>query len=281
MFDLQLEYFKNETVHKNIGGNMDNGILSCGYLNKKISTNNDKNINFNYYGALLILSGEGIHIDNEKREYKLYPGCFVQRIPGKLHSTYVKPDGQWVEFFICFGRELYEALSNINILDKNQDVLYPGVNLAILDTFNNFINSMKKASEEELPLLLIEAQKIILTIYQMHMKNTVKNESRRTIEVACQFINENICNRLSIHELSKNLDIGYEKFRKLFKSQMGISPGEFIIQSRINNAKSILIDTDKSIKEIAIQLDFPDTFTFSKQFKKMVGLSPSEFKKRY
>ena len=281
MFEIPLEYFRSETVHRNIGNDVNNGVLSCGYLNKKTGNCSDKNITFEYYGALLLLSGTGVHIDNKGHEYKLYPGCFIQRIPGKIHSTYVHPDGKWLEFFICFGRQLFEALTNIGLLDDEQDVLYPGLNMAIFDTLNNFMHSLSKAEDIELPMLLTEAQRIILTTYRMHNENITKNENMEIIKQACQIINQDQFSRISAREVAGKIGIGYEKFRKLFKSKVGISPSEFTIQRRMNNAKSLLIDTKKSIKEISIELGFPDPFTFTKQFKKVVGVSPSNFRCKY
>ena len=60
---------------------------------------------------------------------------------------------------------------------------------------------------------------------------------------------------------------------------MGISPHNYVIQKRMDIAKTYLIDKNKSIKEIAVDLGFADTYAFSKQFRKCVGLSPSEFRK--
>lgn len=280
MFQLPKKYFKNETVHRMIGNDLQNGVLSCGFLHKKTKSLYDANITYNYYGALLVLSGEGVHIDNEGKEYRLYPGCFVQRIPGKLHSTLVNPDGQWVEFFICFGRGIYESLLKINILEYKQDVLTPGVNLALLNTFDNFMNTLKSTPDDQLPLALAEAQRIIFTIYHMQHLNNSSNEDRELIHQACTIINRESGEIPSIQEICKKLGIGYEKFRKLFKEVVGIAPGEYIIQSRINTAKARIMETGGSVKEIALSLGYPDPFTFSRQFKKLVGVSPSEFKAR-
>lgn len=69
--------------------------------------------------------------------------------------------------------------------------------------------------------------------------------------------------------------------RKLFKEIVGIAPGEYFIQSRINVAKAMLLENRGSIKEIAIEFGFTDPFAFSKQFKKQVGVSPIEFKRKW
>lgn len=280
MFQVPPEFFKNETVHRSIGNDSIHGVLDCGFLHKPSKGNSDRNLVFKHYGALLLLSGEGIHVDCDGREYKLYPGSLIQRIPGKRHSTFVHLDGKWLEFFICFGRGVFEALCSMGILDSAQDVLYPGLNMALFDTFKNFIQSLKVADQEELPLLLTEAQRIILRMYCMHKKNMVPDERAGIIKQACQLFNKDPRGRSSTRDISLQLGMGYESFRKVFKDEMGISPGDYRIQSRVNTAKTLLLDTDYSIKEIALVLGFPDSFTFSKQFKKVTGVSPSEFKQR-
>ena len=281
MLQIPPSFFKNQTIYRSLSNDTHNGLLACGFLNKKSINNSDINIEFEHYGALVILSGEGKHVDSDGNEYKLYPGCFVQRIPGKLHSTYVKPDGKWLEFFICFGKQLYQALANINVLDGKQDVMYPGINTALFNTFKSFMHSLQNAQEDELPMLLAESQKIIFTIYSMHKQNSTNDTDRISIRQACQLLYQSPSVHISAIKVSQELGIGYEKFRKLFKVHMGISPGSFVMQKRINAAKSLLIENNFCIKEIALELGFSDTFTFSKQFKKVVGLSPSEFRSMF
>jgi AraC family transcriptional regulator, arabinose operon regulatory protein len=227
MLQIPSECFRTETVHRSIGSDINRGIISCGFIHEKLNNASAEHIIFEYYGALLLLSGEGTHVDSEGREYKLTPGCFIQRIPGKPHSSFVKTDGKWLEFFICFGRGVFESLAEINVLNARQDVLYPGVNRAILDTFSNFMDMLRKCPEEELPLMLAEAQRIILTIYHMHWLNSSNQQNMELIKQACLMLGRDPTSRISAEEVSLQLGMGYEKFRKLFKDMMGISPGEY------------------------------------------------------
>ncbi len=55
---------------------------------------------------------------------------------------------------------------------------------------------------------------------------------------------------------------------------------EWITTYTIGQAKHLLSQTDLSIKEIAEQLGFPEQFAFRKYFKRVVGVSPSEYRKR-
>ncbi|MDR2902959.1 MAG: helix-turn-helix transcriptional regulator, partial [Clostridiales bacterium] len=56
---------------------------------------------------------------------------------------------------------------------------------------------------------------------------------------------------------------------------------EFLVEIRVSKSKELLVDTDKSIAEIAISVGYMDLKHFSKLFKKYAGLTPSEYRKIY
>ena len=53
----------------------------------------------------------------------------------------------------------------------------------------------------------------------------------------------------------------------------------YVISLRINHAKLLLSETDQSVTDIALECGYTDFNYFSKQFKKLTHLSPSEFRK--
>lgn len=69
-------------------------------------------------------------------------------------------------------------------------------------------------------------------------------------------------------------------FSAIVKRAIGISPSELIVAFTISNAKILLDQTSKSIKEVAGELGFPEQFTFRKYFKNYTGMSPKEYRGR-
>ena len=65
----------------------------------------------------------------------------------------------------------------------------------------------------------------------------------------------------------------------VLKEATGISPSEWISSVTTTYAKLLLEQTDKSIKEIAEELNFPEQFTFRKYFKRYSGMSPSDYRR--
>ncbi|TFE23333.1 AraC family transcriptional regulator [Cohnella luojiensis] len=67
----------------------------------------------------------------------------------------------------------------------------------------------------------------------------------------------------------------------LFTKLSGLSLKQYILHQKMEVAKSILSDTNHSVSEIAFQLGYKDCHNFMKSFKKIVGLTPSEFRNAY
>ncbi len=95
-----------------------------------------------------------------------------------------------------------------------------------------------------------------------------------------RYIRQNIYSPLSVLELSKQANMSKSKFFNLFKNSFGITPNEFIIREKIEEAKKIILRyPKKSITAIAYDLGYSDTSYFCKQFKNIIGSSPNTFRK--
>ena len=84
------------------------------------------------------------------------------------------------------------------------------------------------------------------------------------------------CN-LSVSEVAAQSFISEVYFRKLFKSEYGVSPQKYITGIRIQNAVYLISTGYYSLKEIALMTGFTDYKYFSTVFKKQLGVSPSKY----
>ncbi len=280
-FTVPAHEFRNDTIYHQFGSESNTNIFGCGFLNKKGTDCKERNNIYQHYGIVLVLSGKATQIDNKNRISEITPGCLIQRIPDKLQTLYIEPDGSWLEFFICISKSLYDALVSMDLLDTEQNILYTGLNRAILEQCNEFLTKMKHTHPSEINLLIPEAIKFILMLHSLHKDNGISHNDKSIIRKACLLLSEPSAHEYALPNLSKDLGMGYEKFRKLFKKHTGMSPGNYIMQKRMDHAKKYLIENNKSIKEIAHEIGFSDAYSFSRQFHLSVGLSPSEFRRKY
>ena len=69
-------------------------------------------------------------------------------------------------------------------------------------------------------------------------------------------------------------------FSRLFRAQMNQSPHRYRMQRRMEAACELLTQTGFSVKEIAFQLGFCNSFYFCNQFRRIHGVTPTQFRRR-
>ena len=78
--------------------------------------------------------------------------------------------------------------------------------------------------------------------------------------------------------ITAELNLDYKYLSSLFSSVESITFEQFIINQKIERIKELLIYDELSLKEIAYQLDYSSAAYLSNQFKKITGMTPTEFK---
>ncbi|OYW78257.1 MAG: hypothetical protein B7Z37_00175 [Verrucomicrobia bacterium 12-59-8] len=85
---------------------------------------------------------------------------------------------------------------------------------------------------------------------------------------------------MRVIELAQLSGMSESHFSRQFKAAIGTSPIDWLRRERINQAKRRLIESDDPVKEIARQVGYHDQFFFSKDFKKMTKLTPTQFREQ-
>ena len=86
--------------------------------------------------------------------------------------------------------------------------------------------------------------------------------------------------KISISELARMDSLSVSRYNTVFKDATGTAPIAYLIDTRMNVACELLRDTDMSVKNVGISVGYPDPQFFSKLFKRHVGISPIEYRKR-
>lgn len=101
------------------------------------------------------------------------------------------------------------------------------------------------------------------------------------IKPAVDEIHFNFLHELTIDRLAAMCSMKESYFQRLFKEKFGLSPKHYIIQLRINHACDLLGFERYSVTQIAELCNFSDVYFFSRQFKEYMGITPTQFRKKY
>jgi len=107
-----------------------------------------------------------------------------------------------------------------------------------------------------------------------------ENAEPRIIKRAKEFIIQHQSEDLTLTEVSKAVNISEFYFCKMFKKFTGINFTEYLCRIRIERAKQLLLNPNLRISEIAFEVGFQSLTHFNRVFKRIAGLSPSEYRNR-
>lgn len=94
-----------------------------------------------------------------------------------------------------------------------------------------------------------------------------------------QYIREHSHEDISLDTLASRVNLSPIYISKMFKEKLGVNYIDFLTECRIEKAKKLLNDPEKSLKEITFEIGYHEPNYFSKVFKKMCGVSPKEYRK--
>jgi AraC-like DNA-binding protein len=252
------------------------GLLSCGIMAKRQAGRDRTGGRPDHYSAVWCLRGTGSFRDQRGAITVLVPGSLFHRFTDRDHANDLDPQGRWVEGYLAFGAPLERALVAMRVLDPSRPVQLPGLDLAHLRELLAIRDRLVEAPDRELPELLARIVALLVAL--------VGRERRAAVEPHAALIDE-ACRRLAaegrvdLPRLAAADGLSYERFRKLFRERIGLSPDAYRIHRRIERARALLESTDQPVQAIADQLGYANPFQFSAQFKRLVGMSPASYRK--
>ncbi len=141
--------------------------------------------------------------------------------------------------------------------------------LRVTDDWNGYgikeIQAMENNAEEQKALMEEE---------------TDSNSSRLSVmtSMVMEYIKSNFMNEISMSETARAIGYSEPYFCKMFKQQFGQSFTSYLAEYRVGEAKKMLEQPNVNVKEIGVRVGYTDNNYFTKVFKRLEGLNPSEYR---
>jgi len=232
------------------------------------------------FQIVYISKGEGIFAV-EGATYKVTPGSFLFIFPGIKH--HYRPDFEigWDEYWVGFKGDFFSRLVEKGILSREHTFLEIGLHTQIFAGFNRIFQEILIQQ----PLYQIKACSEILSliseIVTHERRRKQPNHYQKIVEKAKYLIGSNLYknNDMNISTISEAIGVSVSRLNEIFKIYTSMTPYQYSIHLKINEAKILLENENVSVKEVACNLGFEDQGHFSKLFKSKTGIAPSNWKK--
>lgn len=109
----------------------------------------------------------------------------------------------------------------------------------------------------------------------------IQGASRRDVIDVRDYIGEHYAEKITLDILAERFYINKYYLTRIFKEQFGVTISQYIMQLRITDAKRALRFSDESIESIGYNCGLGAPYYFSRTFKRVEGVSPTEFRKKW
>ncbi|MEW9123323.1 MAG: response regulator [Thermotaleaceae bacterium] len=122
-----------------------------------------------------------------------------------------------------------------------------------------------------------ELTDILDCIFSEIIDKKLYNASDEILAVV-NYIEKNYSNRISLEEIADYINLNPQYLSRLVKKELGIGFSNYVTNLKIEKAKKLLSDTDMPVLNIALELSYNEANYFCKVFKKIVGMTPMEYR---
>jgi len=227
-----------------------------------------------YFLIHYIVSGKGI-FKSKKYTYSLSEGNLFIIRPNEI--TYYKADLKepWTYIWIGFECNLSDNLAlQAEFLKK--DVLYSKTSEPI---FKGMLQAEKINYSKE-TFLCSKIFELFSLLIEAENQREIYNLPTSYVMKAQNYIETNYANSISVFEIANFLGIDRRYLCSIFKTHIGKSPQQYIVDLRLEKAAQLMLKFNYTPSEAAFSTGYKDIFNFSKMFKKKFKTSPRNFKKQ-
>lgn len=167
-------------------------------------------------------------------------------------------------------------LNNFIFLPQRFQLKYPERIVVLLNqllTNGKRQQYTQRGNDFSLTLLLIA----LCDDYLNQLAHTAKNHVKKTALIA-EWIRVNLTSELHLSDIANHFGLNPNYLSRLFKKEQGIGIKEYMVNIKIDYAKTLLATTNLSVNEVADQAFFSDAKHFMRTFKQKNGLTPSDYR---
>lgn len=229
------------------------------------------------YGIIYITDGKGMFRNRHSRWQRLRAGDVIFITPGTWHDYRPSKSTGWTERWILFNGDQARRWTEHGLVTEDSPILHLGIHGRLTSLFERVLELGEDDSPFCNQIQAAVCAEIVAQILQYHqLRQTGRRNQVRSIEKALDLIREQWTSDIDFEVLPARLGVSARHFRRIFLEATGLSPKQYLLNIRLNAAKSLL--GTMPVYQVAERVGFSNPLYFSRLFKSKIGVPPSQWR---
>lgn len=255
----------------------------------------------------LFLVTEGrLYIADEEGEYEVGAGEYLVMSPCRFQHGYrsSKCSFYWLHFIDTEGSKREKRTCTVKGESGSQPYVFESVSTwekhgyknenqsipslprtgqvrqqeRIIILLNQLIESSRRYHQQYLSDLLCTGVLLELWSQRQELENTALSPAVRLYQGVLDYVEWNFQQDITVRQIADYFGYHEKYLSTVFHKWSGMSLKSYILKEKMEHARAGLIDTDKSVRQIAEEVGYSDSHNFSNAFRKVTGMSPSQYR---
>jgi AraC-like DNA-binding protein len=227
-------------------------------------------------------AGEGYYSINDGSKCKVVSGQVIVIPPNTPHEYGADNESPWSIYWVhlkgSFFPPYYKMVSSYIPV-----MISEIIGEKLRDIFHQCFSFLKRSYNNEEYFYLCQLIGTILALVSCAGKESelqLTVDGKQGLEKAITFMREHLHEMISLKQIVEVTQFSSSHLNYLFKRSTGYAPIEYFLRIKIQASSKDLYFSNIPIKDIALFYGIEDPYYFSRQFKKIMGLSPKNFRNR-
>lgn len=227
---------------------------------------------FQYYAVSHMYAGSGkLWLKESDTVQEVHPGDCIMVTPGTVNRYGGCNDNYFFEDSVNFCGPVADMFMRSGIISNG---LFPGGQIRklrlVIDYFSDpAVDSQIRAN--------IELQKFLIDLY--FNKTNREKSSYSLMDELLLAIKENPRRWWRVEDMAEMCNLSIDQMRRIFFERTGLTPKMYVDKIKLTAAAELLLEKNCTVSEAASRFGYKDPFHFSRRFKEIMGLSPSQYRK--
>lgn len=239
----------------------------------------DKGRTLDEFHFVMITKGEGLFESKETGKVKINTGDGFILFPGVWHRYKPTYETGWDEQWVGFSGELAEQMMSNGFFSPQKAIIHQCNRASMLNYFNTLLKLFNNEPFGYQRLASGICMQLMAEAYNIQESNNNDEYLNSLVAYAKHLMYKKIDTAIDLKKIAKDYGVSYSKFRFDFKKQTGSSPLQYFLQLKIERSKELLLQSNKTQKEIAYALGFESDHYFNRLFKKKTNMTPLQFRR--